>query len=110
MKRHWTDEQDKRHIIQRLLEEITGWVLLPLTVPAVVMIPTISLHELLVVGLTRVEGFVRAENPSAGVSRNQIAPSIPPVRPSTETLPVRTRPDPTRAIVAYTKDEVNRKG
>ena len=83
---------------------------MPLTVPAVVRIPTIVLLQLLIVGLTRVDGFVRTENPSAGVGRDQIASSIPPIRPSPKTLPVGTRPDPTRTVIAYTKDGVNRKG
>ena len=95
MKRHWTDEKDKRHIILGLIKEITWWILLPHTVPAVDSIPTISLHQLLIVGLTRVDGFVRAKNPAAGVGRNKIAPPVPPVRPCTEALSIRTRPDAT---------------
>ena len=109
MKWHGTDEKDKWNITHRLIEEVTGWVFLALTVPAVVMIPTISLLQCLIVGLTRVDGFVGTENPSARVGRNQIAPPVLPVRPCTETLSVWARPDATGAIVAYTENGVNRK-
>ena len=82
---------------------------MPLTVPAVVWIPTVYLLQCLVVGLTRIDGFVRTENPSARVGRNQIASPVPPVRPTAKTLAVRARPDATGAIVAYTENGVKRK-